>query len=219
MPLTERQQMIYDLRHSTQPLMSFAEIGQKLELTKGAVERLYRKALARMAGVQERPRGHGRKLEEYDSEKAAEAIERLTDPLSVSVAEIAREVGLNEKTTLMLAKRLEGRYLPLKKQIEDVRTADLLNLVSTRAREILDSIDEGDIAKATLKDKAIAAGIFIDKRQLLSGEPTQILSVEDRRKLDELLPMIVREAKRRGMTIDVDPVTQETHLLNAGEKR
>jgi hypothetical protein len=44
-------------------------------------------------------------------------------------------------------------------------------------------------------------GILLDRRQLLKGEPTQIVTNTDRRALNDLLPAILAEAERRGMTV------------------
>jgi hypothetical protein len=43
---------------------------------------------------------------------------------------------------------------------------------------------------------------MIEKRQLLRGEPTQIISDAERKKLHELLPLAIAEAQRRGLTLD-----------------
>ena len=67
---------------------------------------------------------------------------------------------------------------------------------------ILDSITDDVIAEAKLKDRMIAAGIVLDKRQLLSGLPTQILSLDERKSLKELVPMLFKEATRRGIVLD-----------------
>lgn len=39
-------------------------------------------------------------------------------------------------------------------------------------------------------------------RQLLRGEPTQIVSIDDRKTLNELVPALVKAAQRRGIIID-----------------
>ena len=41
-------------------------------------------------------------------------------------------------------------------------------------------------------------GILLEKRQLLSGEPTHILSTEDRMSLNKLAPALEAEFRRRG---------------------
>ncbi len=59
-----------------------------------------------------------------------------------------------------------------------------------------------------LKDKAISYAVLLDKRQLLRGEPTEIVSVEDSRKLNELVPLLLAELERR--KIDVQMVADES---------
>ena len=118
-----------------------------------------------------------------------------------------------ESTAHAVIKRLETRYLPLKANIEDVKTETLLGLVSTNARRVLERVSDEDIDRASLKDKAIAAGIYVDKRQLLSGQPTAILSWEERDHRDKLWDAVLREAQRRGYIVDVNPDTGKVRLL------
>ena len=42
---------------------------------------------------------------------------------------------------------------------------------------------------------------LIEKRQLLKGEPTQIISVDERKTLNQLLPLLIVEAQRRNVEI------------------
>lgn len=58
---------------------------------------------------------------------------------------------------------------------------------------------------ATPKDLAAIADRATEKVQLLKGLPTQRVAHEDRRKLDELVVMLMEEVKRRGIEIDVTP--------------
>jgi hypothetical protein len=49
----------------------------------------------------------------------------------------------------------------------------------------------------------LGLGVMIEKRNLLRGEPTAIISDHERKKLHELLPALLEEAKRRGaVTLD-----------------
>jgi hypothetical protein len=86
------------------------------------------------------------------------------------------------------------------------------------AQKILRSIRVEDINDAKLKDKVLAAAIATDKWQLLSNRPTQIVSTEERRKLDVLVKVVLEEASRRGLEIDVTP-TGEPVLLEAETPR
>lgn len=65
--------------------------------------------------------------------------------------------------------------------------------------------DDMGMASASMKEKVLALGILIDKRQLLRGEPTAIMRVQDIRKLDEVGKLLQAEMERRGMMVDVTP--------------
>ena len=62
------------------------------------------------------------------------------------------------------------------------------------------------MSQASLKDLSIALGILIEKRELLNNRPTQIIDFTSRLQVQQLLPRMVQEAKRRGIEIDVTPV-------------
>lgn len=80
--------------------------------------------------------------------------------------------GLSAKK---IGKRLQRSPHTIQKHVADPeaceRIAEKLETVAERA---IDSIGERDYAKASLVAKLTAAGIAIDKRQLLKGQPTSI---------------------------------------------
>ncbi len=59
--------------------------------------------------------------------------------------------------------------------------------------------------RASVRDLAAVAGMMVDKRQLLRGEPTQVIRIQDIRKLDEMAKVRHEEMERRGMLVDVTP--------------
>lgn len=75
----------------------------------------------------------------------------------------------------------------------------------SKAAMILNHINEKKVKGATIQQCARAFSDLIQNSRLLKGEATQIISHEDRRKLKELIPAMIKEAKRRGITIDVTP--------------
>jgi len=75
---------------------------------------------------------------------------------------------------------------------------------------VLGGVTDEKIDKASLRDVAIAYGVLIDKKQLLEGKPTQILSVEERQELSDLLPALLREAERRGILVSKSPSIETT---------
>ena len=74
-----------------------------------------------------------------------------------------------------------------------------------KAAHILVSMDRESIQGATLAQKSRALTDLIINSRLLKGEATQIISHEDRRQLKDLIPAMLLEAKRRGITLDVTP--------------
>lgn len=86
-------------------------------------------------------------------------------------------------------------------------TKEILAKLDSITARVLDSIDDETIAKSGLRDRMIAAGVAIDKRQLLSGQPTQILSIDERKSLNALVPALLREAQRRGIAPEIIDVT------------
>jgi hypothetical protein len=57
--------------------------------------------------------------------------------------------------------------------VEDEK-AELAEIYREKARTIVVSISNADIANASLQQKAISSGILLDKSLLLSGQPTNI---------------------------------------------
>lgn len=154
-------------------------------------------------------------MEDRGEEFGADALDRLTDPFA-SLSRVAQTMGDDPKSR-GLRRSLE-RFIDRMRQrgagtvidrAKQVKTQDLIDLLDTNSHAILSSIDELDLAEASLKDKAIAAGIMLEKRALLRGEPTQILSYEERKNLTELMPALMQEMERRGMTVELTPAEYE----------
>ena len=61
------------------------------------------------------------------------------------------------------------------------------------------------MAAASLKDLMSVHKSGVEVRQLLRGEPTQIISIKEVRALDEQAKAIYAEMERRGLMVDVTP--------------
>ncbi len=149
----------------------------------------------------------GRKLatENKHPEKTAHALEEMAaDPLA-RFEEIAESCGLPKKTLQILKSRLQRRWVPVNDTIKTIRHKELLSLIEDRMLKSLDYMDDVAFAQAPLRDLAMTFGILHDKRQLLLGQPTAILSVQERKDLDDLVPILMQEAQKRGITIDQSP--------------
>ena len=55
------------------------------------------------------------------------------------------------------------------------------------------------LAMSSLKEVGIYEAIMLDKSQVLSGQPNVIIGTDDRAKINDVLPRILNECKRRGL--------------------
>jgi FixJ family two-component response regulator len=217
--LTPKQREAWELREQG---LTHREIAKQLSVSVAAVHRRIKGANERLSdpegwltdrrnrGMADRERcrklGDAQSLAATRPEAAALVVRRMSDPLSPTLKSVAREAGVSEPTVARIREIMDSHWLDTKLKIEEGKTPHLLDLCSSRARQILESVTQGDLKSASLKDKAIAAAIMIEKRQLLSGEPTQRVTFETRGKLNELVQRLVEEGKRRGMEFDVTPL-------------
>src|SRR3990167_663950 len=124
----------------------------------------------------------------------------LADPYS-SIPLVAENMNLPLGKAQELVKYFRAKHLSPIVQLRTVKTSDFINILEDRAFRALEHISEADLAKASAKDKAIVVGILLEKRQLLRGEPTMILSHEERMGINELVPRLMKEMQRRGIDV------------------
>ena len=91
-------------------------------------------------------------------------------------------------------------------KLDDV---ELLAVIDDRLSQVLEYLDPYALSKMDGRNLMVAAGILIDKRQLLNDKPTAITQYSDLAKLDEVMADAMAELKRRGKLIDVTPGTAE----------
>ena len=87
-------------------------------------------------------------------------------------------------------------------EVKPLTLGEMADACDTKAGEILQLMTKESISAATLAQKAQAFGVLIEKGRLLRGEATQIITHDDRRTLKDLIPAFMKEAERRGITID-----------------
>ena len=121
----------------------------------------------------------------------------------VSFIAAAKELGLKTSVTQRLVQRLRAQYQPVLSELRKFQKDEFLGLLEDRAHRALEYMDDYTLANANAKDLAIIVGILMEKRQLLRGEPTQILSIEERAGMSDLIPKLLREAERRGLSVGV----------------
>ena len=135
-------------------------------------------------------------------EQLADVLLEGSKPFASFLA-AAKELGLKTHTTQRLVQRLRAQYQPVLSELRKFQKDEFLGLLEDRAHRALEYMDDYTLANANAKDLAIIVGILMEKRQLLRGEPTQILSIEERAGMSDLIPKLLREAERRGLSVGV----------------
>ena len=117
-----------------------------------------------------------------------------------AVETAARAYGIAPRSLRKVVERMAGRgeapEVPAR-----VTNEYLVRMMEQVAARVLASIDDYDIATADLKGKTSAVRGFVELRQLLRGEPTEIRGYSDRSKVMANLELLLREAERRGLTL------------------
>ena len=116
----------------------------------------------------------------------------------------AEKAGLPKEIAAGLIRRTRAMAQATTSELRKVKAKEFLDVLDDRAFKALGYLDDFALANASAKDLAVIAGILLEKRQLLRGEPTAILSVDDRRSMNELVSVMSKEAARRNMIIDND---------------
>jgi hypothetical protein len=125
-----------------------------------------------------------------------------------------KDAGVSHDSAIGIVESLRGRFSDVQNKVKGLVRPQFLESIEDVLGRVLGSVTDQDIAEASLKDKMIAVGILVEKRALLRGEPTMILSVEERARVNENIPLLIREAQRRGLTVnaefkDVTPAVAE----------
>lgn len=140
--------------------------------------------------------------EALTGEQLADVLLESSAPFQTLMAS-AKAVGLQPEVTRRLVQRIRAQYQPVLTELRKFQKDEFLGLLEDRAHRALEYMDDYNLAKANAKDLAIIVGILMEKRQLLRGEPTQILSIEERAGMGELIPRLLQEAERRGLSVGV----------------
>jgi predicted transcriptional regulator len=215
--LTPRERQAVELRESTDPPMSYREIARTMGVTYDVARRSYQRGFDKRAiGNYQNSGGaasnEGRKLVHSQPERFADIADAATNPLPRTLKEAAEADGLSVLATQRLARKMDREYQNVGRELKRVKTETLVREFENLGLRALESITEEDLQNVNAYQRTLIAAIAIDKRELLDGRPTERISVEDRRRLPELLQMLDREVKRRGLIVDVNPETNKARL-------
>ncbi len=208
-PLTEKQQRLWDLKQAgkTRPQIA-AELGISEPVVNKTIG-VIRKKL----GLKYDPKKDSSKaIENKDPERAAALIEAITNPLNEDMGDIRRSMekaGFHERVREDVIRRLKIMHGQPLTDIKNLRRGDLSDLIGKKIHLGLACLDDKKMMDASARDIMLGVSALIEKKQLLDGQPTQIISDHERKKLNELTPLLIAEAQRRGITVD-GQVTEKT---------
>lgn len=140
--------------------------------------------------------------ENFHPEMVADLVVSMAENPGESVMALARACGMKESTARNIVTRMNMRYQPVIEEVRKVTSASLIEQIEEKLPILLDAITVKKVNESALREIAVAFGVLAEKRQLLKGEPTQIMTYGERDNINNLLPFLVDEAKRRGMVVD-----------------
>ena len=198
MKLTDRQKVLWDMKLEGK---SRPQIAADLGISVPAVSKTIT-TIRKKLGIVADHAGEGGRTEDVDPEKAAAIIDAATEPEAlIKVSEAMKAAGLPEKVRASLLHRIKVKYFGAVTEIRNLKTQEILDLLGKKIHLALTYMDDKVMAEASFRDLALGSTAMIEKRALLRGEPTQIISDHERKKLHELLPLAIAEAQRRGITL------------------
>lgn len=200
--LTPKQQRIWDMKRPVDQGgegKTRGQIAAELGISEPVVGKQI-SVIHKKLGVKPDPGSHKR-VENAEPEKAAAAIVAMTDPYG-KVLEACRQAGLPDSTAKQLIRRLEVKYHRVVTEVRNLQTKELSDLIGKKLHLMLGYLDDKVVSEASARDLAMGIAQLVEKRQLLRGEPTQIVSDHERKKLHELAPLLLEEVKRRGLTLE-----------------
>lgn len=140
-------------------------------------------------------------LERYPSVYMASSQMQGLD-LGTDVIKMARETGVSKQMLEALKRRISAKQGLQPANPKAMSDRQLIGGLEEKIALAMSYLDSFALAGASAKDLQAVIDGLISNVQLLKGKPTSITSVEDRRRINELLPLLVMEAQKRGVTLE-----------------
>lgn len=202
MPLTAKQQLAYDLRMQGK---TRAEGASLMGISKPVYSKTLQAAYKKL-GISHRKNGDisSNTTEIKDPVKFAAVVDAATEPEAKldNIRKVFKDYGLPLAASEALLRRIRQKYFGVVEATRSLKSGEIVDALNNKIDLALRYMDDKTMADASFRDLALGTAAMIEKRQLLRGEPTQIISDAERAKLHELLPRVIAEAQRRGLTVE-----------------
>ncbi len=124
------------------------------------------------------------------------------DALEQEVVQEAKAAGIPDRIMSQIQKRIKARTgKSARPALRRYSQRELIAEFESKLSLSLEYLDDFALSSATAKDLSITADVLNKNIQLLKGLPTQIVSKDDRKKINDLIPALLEEAKRRGVEL------------------
>ena len=182
--------------------LSVSAINATLSVCKKKLHRNARKAHRAEAKIGKEL--HGDAFERMEPDRAADLMVAVTDKMQAKLAQTARDCGVPSAVAQAVNTRLRTKFGAFREGMENIQNKEITLLFDDFIRRALNSITDEDIEDAPMKDRMTAVAIAFDKRQILRGEPTQIVSIAEMEHVDKLAQALLKESQRRGIVYDIN---------------
>ena len=209
-PLTAKQKMIWDMKRPVSEGglgKKSHEIASALNISIPVVRKTLVVAYRKLGLTPGKVGSYVMVGTEFEKpEKTAALIDAATTPEADlklgKIREALREAGLPPAASEALIRRLRTKFYGAFTAVKNLKTQEILDLLGQKIHLALTYMDDKVMGEASFRDLALGTTAMIEKRQLLRGEPTQIISDHERAKIHELVPKLLEEAQRRGLTVE-----------------
>lgn len=212
--LTTHQQTIWDMKRPVADGglgKTYAEIAASLGISQPVVSKTLTVIYRKLGISDARKRaGEASQIEVTNPDKAVAILDAMTEPDKYDDLKAAlKACGLPPNVSDKMIHRLRVKYTGALTEVRNLKTQEILQMLGEKIHLGLQYLDDKVFSEATARDIMMGLSQLIEKRALLRGEPTSIISNDDRKKLSELLPALVAEGQRRGITMDGTAVRVE----------
>lgn len=124
--------------------------------------------------------------------------------------EACKRAGLKPSIVNALERRMRVQYGPVVAEGKRMLADEILPMLQEKIQTGSGYLDDYAWSTMSGKDIGVVMGILIDRHELLSGRPTQRVDFTARLGVAQSLPLLMAEARRRGLQLPMVDVVNAT---------
>lgn len=197
--LTAQQQRIWDAQQRGR---TYAEIAAELGISVPVVAKTLFVVRKKLGVSPDGKRGTGLNKGLIGGPKVSPLLDPAQIPAAVEeVNATMKRVGLPERIREGMVRRLAVKHGALETAPKAISDDDMKTRYREKIGLAFSYMDDKAMSEASFRDLSVGVTAMTEKLQLLEGKPTQIISDLERKHLNELMPLLIKEAERRGAVI------------------